>query len=97
MIDSLPREGVKGASPLGGTDASSQSMNKRDATCPECNAGFRRVEISSWKGDPGEYRCPVCNALIEVLDGSKEVAYRLTVVPTRQSRGEPSSGKRRRQ
>jgi predicted Zn finger-like uncharacterized protein len=72
-------------------------MNKRDVTCPDCNAGFRRVEMSSWRSDPGEYRCPVCNALIEVLDGSKEVAYRLTVVPTILSWGEPPSGKRRRQ
>ena len=29
-------------------------MKKRDVTCPNCNAGFRRVEISSWRGAPGE-------------------------------------------
>ena len=26
-------------------------------------------------------RCPLCSALLEVVDGSTEVAYRLTVVP----------------
>jgi hypothetical protein len=70
-------------------------MKMGDVTCPDCNAGFWRIELSSWRGTPGEYRCPVCHALVEVLDGSKEVAYRLTVVPARLSRGEPLRGKRR--
>ena len=61
-------------------------MKLGDVTCPECNAGFRRIELSSRRRAPSQYRCPVCDAVIEVLDGSKEVAYRLTVVPTKLSR-----------
>ena len=61
-------------------------MKMGDVTCPDCNAGFRRIELSSQTGAPSEYRCPVCDTLIEVLDGSKEVAYRLTVVPAKLSR-----------
>ena len=61
-------------------------MKMDDVTCPDCNAGFRRIELSSRSGAPGEYRCPVCDALMEVLDGAKEVAYRLTVVPTKLTR-----------
>ena len=57
------------------------AMRKGDVICPKCSAGFRRIELSSLKGVPGEYRCPVCSTLLEKLDGSKEVAYRLTVVP----------------
>lgn len=58
-------------------------MKMGDVTCPDCNAGFRRIELSSRRGAPSEYRCPVCDAVIEVCDGSKEVVYRLTVIPTR--------------
>jgi hypothetical protein len=61
-------------------------MKMDDVTCPDCNAGFRRIELSSQTGAPNEYRCPVCDTLIEVLDGSKEVAYPLTVVPAKPSR-----------
>jgi transposase-like protein len=56
-------------------------MRKSDITCPECNAGFRRVELVSKRGTPGEFRCPVCARVLEVFDGSKEVGYRLTVAP----------------
>ena len=56
------------------------AMKVGDVTCPECDAGFRRIELSSRMGAPSEYRCPVCNTLIEVLDVSKEVTYRLTVI-----------------
>ena len=31
----------------------------------------------------GEYRCPTCDELLEVLDGSRLVAYRLTIQPSR--------------
>ena len=58
-------------------------MKKQDITCPECRAGFRRIELSSRRGERGEYRCPICDALLEVFDGSTEVAYRLTVQPAR--------------
>jgi hypothetical protein len=58
-------------------------MKKDDVICPKCNAGFRRIELSSRRGTKGEYRCPLCEQLIESLDGSTEVGYRLTVQPMR--------------
>ncbi|MCP3440743.1 hypothetical protein NLM33_24475 [Bradyrhizobium sp. CCGUVB1N3] len=56
-------------------------MKKSDVVCPECGAGFRRLELSSRPGEIGEYRCPVCDSSLEVFDGSKLVAYRLTIEP----------------
>jgi predicted Zn finger-like uncharacterized protein len=56
-------------------------MRRGDIICSECNAGFRRIELDSRRGKAGEVRCPLCNNVLEVLDGSKEVAYRLTVAP----------------
>lgn len=56
-------------------------MRKGDIICPECKAGFRRIELTSRKGHAGEFRCPVCDCLLEVTDGSTDVAYRLTVAP----------------
>jgi len=56
-------------------------MRRGDVICPECNAGFRRIELDSRRGTAGEFRCPLCNTVVEVLDGSKEVVYRLTVAP----------------
>jgi len=35
-------------------------MKKGDVTCPECHAGFRRIELSSRRGIVGQYRCPLC-------------------------------------
>jgi len=32
-------------------------MRKRDVICPECNAGFRRMELSTRRGIKAEYRC----------------------------------------
>jgi predicted Zn finger-like uncharacterized protein len=58
-------------------------MEKGDLTCPKCGAGFRRIALSSLAGDQGEFRCPVCDHVLEVFDGSRTVAYRLTVAPTR--------------
>ena len=58
-------------------------MKKDDITCPDCRAGFRRIELSSRRGARGEYHCPICDTLLEVFDGSTEVAYRLTVQPAR--------------
>jgi hypothetical protein len=69
-------------------------MKVGDVTCPACDAGFRGIELSSRMGAPSEYRCPVCNTLIEVLDASKDLTYRLTVVPTKLP-GEPLGRKRR--
>jgi hypothetical protein len=58
-----------------------RAMRKGDVICEECGAGFRRIELGSRRGAPGEFRCPLCNHLLEVHDGSTEVAYRLTVAP----------------
>jgi transposase-like protein len=55
-------------------------MRKGDVICSECGA-FRRIELGSRRGTAGEFRCPLCNHLLEVFDGSTEVAYRLTVAP----------------
>jgi C4-type Zn-finger protein len=60
-------------------------MRKDDALCPACKAGFQRIEILSQRGRAGEVHCPVCNAVLEVVDGSTEVAYRLTVAPEKMS------------
>ena len=57
-------------------------MKKDDVTCPECGAGFRRLELTSRSGTPGEYRCPACDAVLEKFDGGVQVAYRLTIQPS---------------
>jgi predicted Zn finger-like uncharacterized protein len=56
-------------------------MRKSDLSCPQCHAGYRRVELVSRKGAKGEFRCLLCNHVIEVLDGDTDVAIRLTVQP----------------
>ena len=56
-------------------------MKKSDIICPKCNAGYRRIEVVSMRGPRGEYRCLLCNHLLEVFDGSTDVAIRLTVQP----------------
>ena len=56
-------------------------MKKSDVTCPSCKAGYRRIELLSRPGARGEFRCLLCDQVIEVLDGSTEVAIRLTVQP----------------
>lgn len=56
-------------------------MKKGDVICPECNAGLRRIELVSRGGSAGEFRCPLCDHVLEVSDGSTEIAYRLTVAP----------------
>jgi hypothetical protein len=56
-------------------------MRKDDVLCDECGAGFRRIELRSRRGTAGEIRCPLCDHLLEVSDGSTQVAYRLTVAP----------------
>jgi uncharacterized Zn-finger protein len=58
-------------------------MKKDDVICPACKAGFRRIELLSQRGSAQQVRCPLCDALLEILDGSTEVAYRLTVAPDR--------------
>jgi hypothetical protein len=56
-------------------------MRKSDVTCPECGAGFRRIELTSQPGFEGQYRCPACDTILEAFDGDHLVAYRLTVQP----------------
>jgi transposase-like protein len=56
-------------------------MMKSDITCPKCHAGYRRIELSSRKGELGEYRCLLCDQVLEVFDGSTDIAIRLTVQP----------------
>jgi transposase-like protein len=60
-------------------------MKKDDVQCPTCSAGYRRIELISMIGKPGEFRCRVCNRVLEVFDGSHAIAYRLTVQPERVS------------
>jgi hypothetical protein len=57
-------------------------MRKGDVTCAKCGAGFRRLELSSQPGETGEYQCPACGNTLEVFDGSKLIAYRLTIHPS---------------
>lgn len=56
-------------------------MRKGDVICPECHAGFRRIELASRPGKAGEFRCPLCQQVLEVSDGSTDIAYHLTVAP----------------
>jgi transposase-like protein len=58
-------------------------MRKSDVICPECKAGYRRIELVSKKGIKREYRCLLCDHVLEVFDGSTDVALRLTVQPER--------------
>ncbi|MEW6643029.1 MAG: hypothetical protein AB1586_21170 [Pseudomonadota bacterium] len=57
-------------------------MKKGDVTCPDCYAGYRRIELESRKGRAGHYKCQVCERILEIFDGSRGIAYRLTVLPT---------------
>jgi predicted Zn finger-like uncharacterized protein len=62
-------------------------MRKSDVTCPECKAGYRRIEVAASPGTKGEFRCRICNHLLEFFDGSREVALRLTVPPEKYGDG----------
>ena len=57
-------------------------MKTTGVTCPHCGAGFRRLELCFQPGEKGEYRCPVCEAALEAFDGTKLIAYRLTIQPS---------------
>jgi transposase-like protein len=59
------------------------NMQKGDLICPKCGAGFRRITPSSLSGERGEFRCTICDLVLEVFDGSGVVAHRLTVAPSR--------------
>jgi hypothetical protein len=56
-------------------------MKKSDIACPTCHAGYRRIELTSRPGAKGEFRCLLCNEVLETFDGSSDVAIRLTVQP----------------
>jgi transposase-like protein len=58
-----------------------RGMKKSDITCSYCRAGYRRLELVSKKGTKGEFRCLLCDHVLEVLDGSTEISIRLTVQP----------------
>jgi transposase-like protein len=58
-------------------------MRKSDVICPACGAGYRRIELATRPGKRGEFRCLVCDNVLELFDGSREVAIRLTVQPTK--------------
>ena len=57
-------------------------MKKGDVTCPQCGAGFRRLELTTQSGKKGEYECPVCATPLEIFDGVHLVVYRLTIQPS---------------
>jgi len=59
-------------------------MRRGDVICPQCNSGFRRIELASRTGTAGEFRCPLCQLVLEVFDGSTQIAYRVTVAPEKQ-------------
>ena len=61
-------------------------MRKSDVTCPECQAGYRRIELKSKPGTLGEFRCLTCDHLLETFDGSANVALRLTVQPAKKAK-----------
>jgi hypothetical protein len=57
-------------------------MRISDIICPKCGAGYRRIELMTRPaGAERELRCIACNHLLEVFDGTHEVAIRLTVQP----------------
>jgi hypothetical protein len=62
-------------------------MKKSDIICPNCNAGYRRVELASGARTTGEFRCLLCDHVLEVFDGTAEVAIRLTVQPEKTFQG----------
>jgi hypothetical protein len=73
---------------LGG--AHIQMVWKSDIVCSGCGAGYRRVGLATVKGTKGEYRCLICNHVLEVFDESFGILICLTI-PSQHRR------KRRRQ
>jgi transposase-like protein len=66
-------------------------MKKSAVQCPNCSAGYQRIELVSRKGKPGSYSCVLCKQPLEVFDGSSgEIVYRLTVTPVKYLDGAPS-------
>jgi predicted Zn finger-like uncharacterized protein len=63
------------------TAVHNRRMRRGDVICPQCNAVFRRIELATRRGKAGEFRCSLCDQVLEVFDGSTEIAYRITVAP----------------
>jgi transposase-like protein len=61
-------------------------MRKSDIICPECGAGYRRIEVASGNRTKGDFRCLSCNHVLEIFDGSTEIAIRLTIQPEKTRR-----------
>lgn len=62
-------------------------MKRTDVICADCGAGYRRIKVASGPGKSGAYRCLVCDRILEMFDGSRNVAYRLTIQPITAKRG----------
>lgn len=75
--ENVIRSGLESCAPAG----HNVGMKKSDLMCPTCNAGYRRIELTSRPGVKGEYRCMFCDEVLEQFDGSTDVAIRLTVQP----------------
>jgi hypothetical protein len=58
-------------------------MRTSDVICPTCSAGYRRIELATRPGHSGEFRCLLCDQVLELFDGAHEVAIRLTVQSSR--------------
>lgn len=56
-------------------------MKIDDVTCCHCGAGFLRIELRTGQSAGTEYRCPVCDSVIEVFHSDCLIAYRLTEHP----------------
>lgn len=56
-------------------------MKIEDVSCRGCGAGFLRVELSTRRGTDKDYRCPVCDTVLEVFETDCLIAYRLTEHP----------------
>ena len=64
------------------TDDGPYSVNQYELNCGSRQCACcrpRRIELASMRGEPGEYRCPVCDSRLEKMSGITYVAYRLTV------------------
>ena len=52
-------------------------------TCPECHAGYHRIELDPISGTKGKFHCENPGHLLEVFDGKTDIAIRLTVRPSK--------------
>jgi hypothetical protein len=54
-------------------------MLRGDVECVWCGAWYRRIEVASIKGKPGEYSCLLCNQPLESFSGETLIVYRLDI------------------